>query len=144
MMPYCRAIFESGRTRPESTTATGVTNDSAVWGAYALRLFALFAAPLVVATVVYGPYLGEYFALDDWIWLGESSDGSLWTVVVRAFTFPGADDFSGPTPFFRPLADVAFKVQYDAFGMRPEAFHMLNLSVHALVCVGYRAGSWSG
>jgi hypothetical protein len=126
---------------PASSRGVARTRDRAEResGARALPLGRLwwpvltFAAPLLLALATYWSHLDDFFTLDDFVWLLAVQDRNLGEVIVRGFQFPDFTDFDAPTPFFRPLTDVAFKLEEMAFGLEPAPYHAVNILLHVAV-----------
>lgn len=93
----------------------------------------LILVPWALAFGVYAPRLGDYFALDDFIWLRAVQDRNAGSVLARAFTFPDFTPFEAPTPFWRPASDGFFYTEYLMFGLNPAPYHVVNVGLHALV-----------
>jgi len=86
---------------------------------------------LALPFVVYAPFLGDFFALDDFIWLHAATHP--WGEALRrAVTFPTRIPLDVPTPFWRPLLDVYFLLAWRLFGLDALPYHLVNLTVHAL------------
>ena len=83
----------------------------------------------VVALAGYAPVLGDFFALDDFIWLRATAGPPL-DVLGRALTFPTDTPTAVETPFWRPLIDLYFLVMQRLWGERALPYHLVNLILH--------------
>ena len=100
-----------------------------------LSLSSSLALLLIVPFVVYWPYLGDFFALDDFIWLHAASTHDAGRFFRDAFGFPDATPFGAPTPFWRPLIDAYFYLARRLYGLEPMPYHVTNVALHAINAV---------
>ena len=97
-------------------------------------LFAAGVAAIAIAVLaVYWPYLNDFFALDDYIWLKEASSPSAADYFRRAFSFPTASYFDPQTPFWRPLIDAYFYFGWRVFGLNALPYHIVNVALHVAI-----------
>ena len=101
---------------------------------------------ILVPFVVYGPYLGDFFALDDFIWLHAASTGDTVRFFRDAFGSPDATAYQVPTPFWVPLIDAYFYLARRLYGLDPAPYHITNVVLHAanamlLAVLAYRLSS---
>lgn len=79
---------------------------------------------------MYRPFLDDYFALDDFIWLHAASGTDAGQFVLDALGFPDPTPYSVPTPFWRPLIDGYFFVAWRLWGSNPTPYHIANIATH--------------
>ena len=96
------------------------------------------AAALVAAMAfaAYAGTLGHGFALDDGPEVVDNAHVRSLAGVGTVFTtssWAGAGDAS--VPMYRPLTTLSYSLNYAAGGLAPFGFHLLNLILHAAVCV---------
>jgi tetratricopeptide (TPR) repeat protein len=96
------------------------------------------AAALVAATAfaAYGGTLGHGFALDDGPEVVDNAHVRSLAGAGTVFTtssWAGAGDAS--VPMYRPLTTLSYSLNYAVGGLDPFGFHLLNLLLHAAVCV---------
>jgi hypothetical protein len=95
-----------------------------------------WAVPLL-AILVYLPAFNADFTLDDVLIVEENAYvksldkiPSIWTSHYWAGKVDASDD-----GLYRPLTLTSYTLQYALFGEKPFAFHLINVLLHALVCV---------
>lgn len=91
----------------------------------------------VVGVAIYWPILGDFFALDDYIWLHAAKNPDAAVFFRQAFSFPAGSLIDVPTPFWRPMVDTYFFVAWRIFGLDPLPYHITNLVLH--ICVALLA-----
>jgi hypothetical protein len=92
-------------------------------------------AIVFAAFALYWPYLDDFFALDDFIWLQSATNGDVADYLRGAFSFPTGSAVDVPTPFWRPLVDVYFFAAWRLFGDEPWPYHAVNVALHAGVAL---------
>lgn len=99
----------------------------------ALRLFFVVGAALLLAVAffLYWPVLGDFFALDDFVWLHAASNPNVADLFRDAFSFPHAAPFAQPTPFWRPAIDAYFFATWRLFETDATPYHVLSVALHA-------------
>jgi hypothetical protein len=89
----------------------------------------LLPAILFVAFAVYAPTLDDYFMGDDFWFLHSAHTIPLRDYVRKSFDFRE----TGTLPEFnryRPLYPIAWRLQYEAFGLNPLGYHIVLLALH--------------
>lgn len=83
-----------------------------------------FWAACALALAVYAPTLGYHFSFDDFVPLSDMATKSVyaWLTDVLAMR--------DPTPSWRPLTMLVYRIEYAVFGMNAAAFRTVNLIVH--------------
>ena len=83
---------------------------------------------LVIGFVLYLPEINNYFIGDDFTWLrwaAEADTSRLTDYFINSEGF-----------FYRPLAKTLFAYCYPFFGLRPQGYHLVDIILHLLVCLG--------
>ena len=89
-----------------------------------------------MAFAAYAGTLGHGFALDDGPEVVDNAHVRSLAGVGTVFTtssWAGAGDLSAP--MYRPLTTLSYSLNYAVGGLAPFGFHLLNLLLHAAVCV---------
>ncbi len=95
---------------------------------------------LIAVAVIHAPSLFSPFFLDDYVYVYAGRDLD-WPAVVDTFTAPTMDETAssvwwvptGALPFYRPVGQLSFALDFRAWGFRPFGFHLTNLLLH-LIC----------
>ena len=88
-----------------------------------------------LALVLYAPVLGDFFALDDFIWLAEARAHDWGAFLRRALSFPPDGTQEIHTPFWRPLVDIYFFLAWRLFGLEPLPYRLINVALHGVLGV---------
>ena len=90
---------------------------------------------LAIAVAVHYPFLGDFFALDDFIALYQVEKRDLATLLRDAFALPQDARFERISPFWRPMGLLYFDFTHAAFGLEPAPYHVVNVLLHGLNAV---------
>lgn len=89
--------------------------------------------PLGLAAATYFNFMGEGFALDDFILLHRVSGIDLLTNLHRLMASPRSLPYgSGSLVFWRPLGMLFFVAMRNISGLNPLPYHLANLALHGL------------
>jgi hypothetical protein len=105
--------------------------DSAL--AFAASPWALVAV-LAVALIAYAPSLTGWFDGDDFWFLRGAHEHGLWRYTFDSFD-PRLTDPSNEFNRYRPLYPIAWRWQYELFGMHAFAYHAVVVAAHLACCV---------
>src|SRR5206468_11784402 len=71
------------------------------------------------------------FVHDDIVFIQQNPNLSRWDHLAEIFIHSDSSPWpAGGNPYYRPLLDVLYKVQYLFFGLNPYGFHFFNVLVH--------------
>jgi hypothetical protein len=95
---------------------------------------------LLLVAVVHVPSLFHPFFIDDYVYLDRVRDLD-WQSVWRILTSPTMDESAsgvwwvpiGTLPFYRPIGQLSFALDFTLSGMNPFGYHLTNLLLH-LAC----------
>src|SRR5262245_14392857 len=104
-----------------------------------LRLNRNICVLLLAAFVMHLPALMHPFFIDDYVYVEKAAHIN-WNRLLDFFKSSTLDQSasgvwwtpSGQLPFYRPVAEVTFAVDYLVWGSRPLGFHLTNLFLHVL------------
>ena len=101
------------------------------------RIFPLSGPACVVIIVLLGllTYAGAVrhpFVHDDVVFILQNPFIARWDNIGDAFLNPSIpQSFHGlVTPYYRPLLEVVYRLEYALFGFNPYGFHFINVIVH--------------
>ncbi len=90
---------------------------------------------MALALAVIGAYANVYgngFLLDDEFLLQKNRFITDWEYFGRIFTSSSTMGAGGQDSFYRPMQTLAYFIVHQIFGLRPWAFHALNVLLHVL------------
>lgn len=83
---------------------------------------------------VYANAIGHPFVHDDIGFILHNPDIGRWDNIGEAFLKPAIAQFSADlvTPYYRPVLEIFYRLQYALFGFNPVGFHFVNILIHVL------------
>ena len=92
----------------------------------------MLAVILLLAFAAYAPTLNDWFVGDDFWFLRASQSSSVSEYTKRVFD-PSQTSFDGELNRYRPLYPLAWRLQYEAFGLHASYYHAVVVGLH-LAC----------
>jgi tetratricopeptide (TPR) repeat protein len=98
----------------------------------------------LAASLAYANALGGQFVVDDTEQIVANQEIRSWSTIGQAFTtHVWAFQASGkllrvpmPLPYYRPIFTVVLTVGYHIFGLWPQGWHLISLSLHIICSIG--------
>ena len=84
--------------------------------------------------LVYFNAVAHPFVHDDVVFVQMNPNIARWDNLGDSFLSPGIPFASSKivTPYYRPLLEIFYRLQYFVFGMNPAGFHLFNVLLHIL------------
>ena len=89
----------------------------------------------LLAFLVYLPSLAHKFVFDDVAIIVHNPTVRSWQFLPDYFTRDLWQNVQPATGYYRPLLLVWFRLNFAAFGVHPQPWHLMNIAVHALAAV---------
>jgi len=88
----------------------------------------------VLGFLVYFNAIAHPFVHDDVVFVQMNPNIGRWDNLLETFLTPGVpfQTLKITTPYYRPLLEIFYRLQYLLFGMNPAGFHFFNILLHIL------------
>ncbi len=89
---------------------------------------------VVLGLLTYANAVRHPFVHDDIVFILQNPSIARWDNIADAFLRPSLPEyFQGlVTPYYRPVLEVFYRLQYSLFGFNPHGFHLFNVIVHSI------------
>jgi tetratricopeptide (TPR) repeat protein len=89
---------------------------------------------VVLGFFVYGNTLSFPFVHDDIAFIINNPNIARWDNILDAFLTPGVGfaSFKIVTPYYRPVLEVLYRLEYALWGTHPAGYHAVNILLHAV------------
>ena len=96
--------------------------------------FSVFLVLVLIGFAVYANVIGYPFVHDDVVFIQQNPSIGRWDNIVDAFLRPSqtSDLQAVRVPYYRPLLEVVYRLEFSVFGMHPAGFHFVNIVLHIL------------
>ena len=96
--------------------------------------FQVFWALALVGFAVYANAIQHPFVHDDVVFIQQNPNISRWDNIADAFLRPSAPSAAEAIriPYYRPLLEVVYRLEFSLFGMHSARFHFFNIALHIL------------
>ena len=118
-----------GSAGGQPAEARAVDEEGAQAGAQPLASLLILALILFIGFAIYAQTLGQWFSGDDFWFLRSSQATPFWEYAGKAFDFRE----TGTLPEldrYRPLYPIAWRLQYEVFGLDALGYHSVLLGLH--------------
>jgi tetratricopeptide (TPR) repeat protein len=89
---------------------------------------------VVLGIMAYINAIGHPFVHDDVVFILQNPNIQRWDNIADAFFCPSIPQFfqGMVTPYYRPVLEILYRLEYQIFGFNPQGFHFFNILIHLL------------